>query len=150
MPSRVRSQIILSRDTVQLLGIGDSFRMNARPADRFGNNVPQGSTVRWSDPSIVTADNFGVGAILTAHAAGATVNITASSGSIVKTGTVIVLAPPCQSGSGAFSLAVGEIATLSGVAASEFCVQGTAAGAEFTAIPFYSDQSRIASAAVNL
>ena len=134
-------QIILTRDTVRLLGIGDSFRMNARPVDGFGNNVPEGSTVESSDPSIVTADNFGVGAILTAHAAGATVNITASSGSIVKTGTVIVLPPPCQSGSSAFNLAVGEVATLAGVAASEFCVQGTAGGAEFTAIPFYSDQT---------
>jgi hypothetical protein len=134
------AQIILTRDTVRLLGIGDTFRMTARPADRFGNNVPDGSTVESSDPSIVTADNFGVGAILTAHAASATVAITASSGSIVKTGTVIVLPPPCQSGSSAFNLAVGEVATLSGVAASEFCVQGTAGGAEFTAIPFYSDQ----------
>jgi len=134
------AQIILTRDIVELLGIGDSFRLTARPADRFGNNVPSGSTVESSDPSIVTADNFGVGAILTAHAANATVAITASSGSIVKTGTVIVLPPPCQSGSSAFNLAVGEVATLSGVAASEFCVQGTAGGAEFTAIPFYSDQ----------
>ena len=134
------AQIILTRDIVELLGIGDSFRMTARPADRFGNNVPNGSTVESSDPSIVTADNFGIGAILTAHAANATVAITASSGSIVKTGTVIVLPPPCQSGSSAFNLAVGEVATLSGVAASEFCVQGTARGAEFTAVPFYSDQ----------
>ncbi len=135
------AQIILTRDTVRLLGIGDAFRMAARPADRFGNTVLGGSTVESSDPSIVTADNFGGGAFLTAHASNATAIIRASSGSIVKTGTVIVLPPPCQSGSSAFNLAVGEIAVLSGTAASEFCVQGTPTGAEFTAIPFYSDLS---------
>jgi hypothetical protein len=134
------AQIVLSRDTVELLGIGDAFRMTARPADRFGNNVPGGSTVESSDTSIVTADNFGNGAILIARASNATATIRASSGSIVKTGRVIVLPPPCRPGSSAFSLAVGEVATLSGTAASEFCVQGTPAGAEFTAIPFYSDQ----------
>ena len=135
------TQIILTRDTVQLLGVGDAFQMNARPADRFGNRVPGGSTVESSDTTIVTAQNFGSGAFLVARAAGATVLIRASSGSIVKTGTVIVLPPPCQSGSSIFNLAVGGIATLAGTAASEFCVQGTAAGAEFTAIPFYSDQN---------
>jgi hypothetical protein len=134
------AQIILSRDTVELLGIGDTFRMNARPADRFGNTILSGSTVVESaDTSIVTADNFGGGAFLIARASNATTTIRASTGSIVKTATVIVLPPPCQSGSGAFNLAVGEVATLSGVAASEFCVQGTSVGAEFTAIPFYSD-----------
>jgi hypothetical protein len=34
---------------------------------------------------------------------------------------------------------VGESAVLTGFAASEFCFSGTTAGAEFTAIPFYSD-----------
>jgi hypothetical protein len=135
------AQLILTRDTVQLLGVGDTFRMTARPADRFGNNVPGGSTVESSDTSIVTAQNFGNGAFLVARAAGATVLIRASSGSLVKTATVIVLPPPCQSGSNVFSLGVGEIATLSAAAASEFCVQGTVAGAEFTAIPFYADQT---------
>src|SRR5437763_11181436 len=38
------SQIILSRDTVELLGIGDTFRLNARAADRFGNSVQQETT----------------------------------------------------------------------------------------------------------
>ena len=43
------TQIILTRDTVQLLGVGDAFQMNARPADRFGNRVPGGSIVESSD-----------------------------------------------------------------------------------------------------
>src|SRR5258705_10472288 len=135
------TQIILTRDTVQLLGVGDAFQMNARPADRFGNRVPGGSTVESSDTSILTAQNFGSGAFLVRRAAGATGLIRASSGSLVKTPTVIVLPPPCQSGSSVFNLAVGGIATLSGTPASEFCVQGTPAGAEFTAIPFYSGHS---------
>lgn len=134
------SQIILTRDTVRLLGIGDAFRMSARPADRFGNSLSGGSTIESTDTSIVVAQNFGTGAFLIARAGNATVPILASSGSVVKTGTVIVLPPPCQSGSTAFNLAVGEVASLSGAAASEFCVQGTAEGAEFTAIPYYSDQ----------
>ena len=136
------TQIILSRDTVQLLGIGDTFRMTARPADRFGNfHAGSGSTIESADPSIVTAANFGNGAFLTARSSNATTTIRASAGSLVKIGTVIVLPPACQPGSNAFNLAVGEIATLSGAAASEFCLQGTPAGAEFTAIPFYSNQA---------
>ena len=135
------AQIILSRDTVRLLGIGDVFRLNARAADTFGNSVLVGSTVESADTSIVTADNFGAGAILTARASDTTTIVRATAGSIVKTGTIIVLGPPCPTGSSAFNLAVGEIALLSGTAASEFCVQGTAAGAEFIAVPFYSDFS---------
>jgi hypothetical protein len=136
------TQIILSRDTVELLGIGDTFRMVARPADRFGNRVFSGSTTLESaDTSIVTVANLGNGAILEARASGATTTIRASSGSIVKTATVIVLPPPCQSNATSLTLAVGEIATLSGVAASEFCLQGTSIGAEFTAIPFYPNHA---------
>lgn len=135
------AQIILSRDTVQFLGIGDRFRMTARPADRFGNSLLDGSTIESADTSIVTAENFGNGAFLTARASNATTTIRALAGSLVKIGTIIVLPPPCQGGSNVFNLAVGEIATLAGEAASEFCVQGTSAGAEFTAIPFYSDQA---------
>jgi hypothetical protein len=54
---------------------------------------------------------------------------------------VIVLPPPCQAGAAVSSLAVGELADFNGANASEFCVQGTAAGAEFVAIPYYSDFS---------
>lgn len=137
------SQIILARDTVELLGIGDSFRMTARPADKFGNTATGGSTIEAADTSIVTVANFsnGGGAFLTARISNAMTTIRATAGPIVKLGTVIVLPPPCQSGSGAFTLAVGEIATLTETEASEFCVQGTPAGAEFTAIPFYSGQA---------
>src|SRR2546423_224448 len=133
------TQIVLSRDTVRLLAAGDAFRLSARAADKYGNSVPQGTTVVSDDPSIVTADNFGSGAILTAQVSDKTTSISATAGSIVKTGTVIILPPPCRPGSGALSLAVGEVAVLSGAAASEFCLQGTPAGAEFTAIPYYSD-----------
>ena len=135
------SQIILTRDTVELLGIGDSFRMNARPVDKFGNTAAGGSTIEAADTSVVTVAGFNGGAFLTARISNAMTTIRATAGSIVKLGTVIVLPPPCQSGSSSFNLAVGEIATLSGAAASEFCVQGAPGGAEFTAIPFYSGQA---------
>jgi hypothetical protein len=135
------TQMILSRDTVQLNGVGDVFRFIARAADRFGNTVLLQTTVESADTSIVTADNFGTGAVLTAHAADKTTTIRATAGSLAKAATVIVLAPPCQSGASAFNLGVGEVALLSGAAASEFCVQGTPSGAEFIAIPFYSDFS---------
>jgi hypothetical protein len=135
------TQIILSRDTVQLLGVGDVFRFSARAADRFGNTVLLQTTVESADTSIVTADNFGTGAILTARASDKTTTIRATVGSIAKAAIVIVLAPPCQSGASALNLGVGEVALLSGAAASEFCVQGTATGAEFIAVPFYSDFS---------
>jgi hypothetical protein len=135
------TQIILSRDTIQLLGVGDVFRFSARPADQFGNTVLLQTTVQSADTSIVTADNFGTGAILTARTSAKTTTIQATAGSITKAATVIVLAPPCQSGASAFNLAVGEVALLSGTAGSEFCVQGTPTGAEFIAVPFYSDFS---------
>lgn len=136
------SRIILSRDTVQLLGIGDTFRLNARPADQFGNSVQQvPTTVESADPSIVTADNFGSGAVLTARASDKTTTIRATAGSIVRTGTVIILPPPCGPTSLSSTLAVGEVALFLGAAASEFCVQGTSSGAEFIAVPYYSDFS---------
>jgi hypothetical protein len=65
--------------------------------------------------------------------------VRATVGSILKTGTVVVLPPPCGSGSSSADLAVGQLVLLSGAAASEFCVQGTASGAEFIAIPYFSD-----------
>jgi len=133
------AQIILSRDTVKLLGIGDSFRLTARAADRFGNILAQATSVESNDTTIVTADNFGSGALLTAHASDKTTTVRATAGSVLKTGTVVVLPPPCGSGSQSSNLGVGEIAFFPGSTASEFCVQGTAAGAEFTAIPYYSD-----------
>jgi len=135
------AQIVLSRDTVALLGIGDSFRLNARTVDRFGNSVSATTTIESSDTTIVTATNFGSGAILTALASDKTITIRASAESIVKIGTVVVLPPPCGAGALASSLVVGQIAFFSGAAASEFCVDGTVAGAEFIAIPYYSDLS---------
>ncbi len=135
------AQIILSRDTVRLLGIGDVFRLGARAADSFGNTVLIGPIVESADTSIVTADNFGGGAILTARASDKTTIVRATAGPVVKTGTVIILPPPCAAGSNASTLGVGEVALFSGAAASEFCVQGTSASAEFIAIPFYSDFS---------
>lgn len=135
------TQILLSRDTVRLLGVGDSFRLTARPVDAYGNTALGGSKVESLDTTIVTADNLGNGAILIARASNATATVRASAGGLTKTGTVIVLPAPCTSGAAPLSLNVGEVAILSGTAASEFCVRGTDAGAEFTAIPFYSDFS---------
>lgn len=133
------AQIVLSRDTVRLLGIGDFFRLTARAADQYGNGVAVATTVESGDTSAVTADNFGSGAILTARASDKTIPLQARAGSISKSGTVIVLPPPCQSGAATLDLAVGQVGGLSGDAASEFCMQGTPAGAEFVAIPFYAD-----------
>jgi hypothetical protein len=134
------TQIILTRDTIELLGVGDTFRLNARAADRFGNVITgQPTTVESADPSVVTADNFGNGALLTARAADKTIDIRATLGSILKTGTVVVLPPPCGAGAASSDLAVGQMILLSGGAASEFCVTGTPNGAEFVAIPFFSD-----------
>src|ERR1051325_7300267 len=92
------AQIVLSRATIRLLGIGDSFRLNARAVDQYGNTVAVETVVESADTSVVTADNFGNGAILTAHASDKTVILQATAGMIVKTATVIVLPPPCQSG----------------------------------------------------
>jgi hypothetical protein len=107
----------------------------------YGNTVLGGSTTESLDPTIVTADNLGSGAILIARASNATTTVRVTAGSLTKTATAIVLPLPCESGGAPLSLDVGEVATLSGSAASELCVHGTAAGAEFTAIPFYSDLS---------
>ena len=135
------SQIILGRDTVRLLGAGDTFRLNARPADKFGNTISIPATVTSADTSIVTADNLGNGAILTARVGDRTTTIHVTAESVSKDGTVIVLPPPCQSGAQVATLAVGDAALFAGVAASEFCLRGEAADAEFVAVPFYSDFS---------
>jgi hypothetical protein len=133
--------IVLGRDTVRLLGAGDAFRLSARATDRFGNAVLVGTTVVSADTTIVTAENFGSGAVLTAHATDRTTTVEATAGSVTKAGTVIILPAPCQAGAQVTTLGVGESALLSGFAASEFCFNGTSAGAEFTAIPFYADFS---------
>ena len=135
------SQVLLSRDTVQLLGIGDAFRLIARGGDRFGNPLQMQTQVLSADTSIVTADNFGTGATLTARAPDKTTTIQATAGSVTRSATVVVLPPPCRAGVSAATLAVGEVAIFSGPTASEFCLQGTASGAEFIAVPFYSDFS---------
>jgi len=135
------SQVVLSRDTVQLLAIGDAFRLSARGADRFGNTLQLPTVVSSGDTTIVTADNFGTGATLTARASDKQTTIQAAAGSFTKSATVVILPPPCRAGVSSATLAVGEVAILSGPAASEFCVQGTASGAEFIAVPFYSDFS---------
>ena len=135
------TKILLSRDTVRLLGVGDSFRLTARPVDAYGNTVLGGSNVESLDTTVVTADNLGTGAILIARTSNATATVRATAGGLTKTGTVIVLPAACAPGVTPLSLDVGEVAILSGTAASEFCVQGNDAGAEFTAIPFYSDFS---------
>jgi hypothetical protein len=133
------SQIILSRDTVRLLGLGDAFRLSARAADRFGNAVLVSTTVVSADTAIVTADNFGNGAVLTAHTSDRTTTVQAVADTITKSGTVIILPAPCQAGVQGTTLGPGESALLTGLDASEFCLTGTGSGAEFIAIPFYSD-----------
>jgi hypothetical protein len=135
------SQVILNRDTVQLLGIGDAFRLSARGGDRFGNALQMQTQVSADDTSIVTADNFGTGAILTARASDKRTTVHATAGSITRSATVVVLPAPCRAGVSAATLAVGEVAIFPGTEASEFCVQGTPSGAEFIAVPFYSDFS---------
>jgi hypothetical protein len=66
------TQILLSRDTVRLVGVGDNFRLNARPVDMYGNTVLGGSRLESLDTAVVTADNLGSGAILIARASNAT------------------------------------------------------------------------------
>jgi Big-like domain-containing protein len=143
LPGHV-SQIVLSRDTVRLLGVGDAFRLTARAADQFGNSVSGNVQIESADTTVVTATTFGGGAVLTAHRQNATTQLRVSVGSLSRTATVIVLPLPCQSSAGVLDLAVGQVAVLSGAAAAEFCVRGSADGAEFTAIPFYSDLSAAA------
>ena len=135
------NQIILSRDTVLLLGVGDAFRLNARAADRFGNTVVAGTTIEAADTTVVGIENFGNGAFLTARLSDSKTAIKATAETITKSGTLVVLPPPCQSGALVATLGVGEAAVFNGLAASEFCVQGTSSGAEFIAVPFYSDFS---------
>ena len=138
------SQIVLSRDTVRLLGVGDAFRLTARAADKFGNAVSGTVQIEPADTTVVTATSFGGGAVLTAHRQNATTELRVSAANLSRTATVIVLPLPCQGSTGVLDLAVGQVATLSGASAAEFCVRGTSNGAEFTAIPFYSDLSAAA------
>jgi hypothetical protein len=132
-------QIILGRDTVLLLGVGDGFRLSARAADRFGNDLSIATKVEVTDSSVVSIQNLGNGAFLTALVADKKTTVIATARAVTKTGTVVVMPPPCRSGALVATLAIGEMAVFAGPAASEFCVSGTTAGAEFIAVPFYSD-----------
>lgn len=135
------NQIVLGRDTVRLLGVGDAFRLSARAADKYGNTIFIDVALSSADTSIVSVDNLGNGAILTARVSDRTTAVHATAQSVSKDGTVIVLPPPCQSGAVVATLAVGDAQLFAGPAASEFCLRGSTADAEFVAIPFYSDFS---------
>lgn len=135
------SQIVFSRDTVWLLGVGDAFRLTARAADRFGNPVPVSTQLEVADTSVVRAEIFGNAAFLTARLADSRTTIKATAGSLIRTGAIVVLPPPCRPGASSATLEVGQTALFLGRDASEFCINGTSSGAEFIAVPFYSDFS---------
>jgi len=135
------NQIVLGRDTVRLLGVGDAFRLSARAADKYGNTIFIDVALSSADTSIVSVDNLGNGAILTARVSDRTTAVHATAQTVSKDGTVIVLPPPCQSGAFVATLAVGDAQLFTGAAASEFCLRGATSDAEFVAIPFYSDFS---------
>ncbi|HEY0527296.1 MAG TPA: Ig-like domain-containing protein [Gemmatimonadaceae bacterium] len=133
------TQIIISRDTVRLLAVGDAFRFNARPSDQYGNLVSGGSVVKVADTTVVNAINFGNGATLIARALDSKTTLIATAGPLTASASVIVLAPPCAGGAKILNLAVGEVVSLSGSDAAEFCLQPGSADADFVAMPFYSD-----------
>jgi hypothetical protein len=133
------TQIIISRDTVRLLSVGDAFRFNARPSDQYGNLVSGGSVVKVADTSVVTAINFGNGATLIARAVDSKTTLTATAGPFTVSANVIVLPPPCAGQAKILNLAVGEVVSMSGPDAAEFCLQAGSADADFVAMPFYSD-----------
>ena len=113
----------------ELLGIGDSFRLNARIADKFGNIVLLTTTVVSADTSIVNAYNFGCRcASSSPMPPDKTTTIRATSGSDTKKrGPGSLRRRPASPGFQPHSSSreVGEVALAPAAAMAEFCGHGT-------------------------
>ena len=130
------AKIRLAPDTTQLTALGMTAQMSVTPLDVFDNTVSGVTPTFTIDaPTIATVSGTG---LLTAVANGTT-TVRATSGSVAASAIVVVNIAagtnPCTGVT--MTLAVGASQTLTGSAASQFCVNGSA-GAEFVAVPFYA------------
>jgi hypothetical protein len=132
-------KIRLAPDTTKLTAAGQTAQLSITTLDAFDNNVTGVTLTFTTDaPTIATVNGTG---LLTAVANGTT-TVRAASGSINASASVLVNigagTNPCTGVT--MTLAVGASQTLTGSAASQFCVNGSA-GAEFVAVPFYATGS---------
>lgn len=124
------AHIALAPDSIVLGSIGETAVVIAAATDAFSNVIPApGITYTSDNPTVATVNSSGT---ITLQGAGRT-NIRATAGSVTA---AIPVRQVCF-GVSPLSLAVGAVATLTGTAAGEFCVQG-ASGSEFVAIPFFA------------
>ena len=128
------AKIRLTPDTTKLGAPGTTGQLATAGYDAFDNPV-SGFTLTYTtdDPAVATVNGNG---LVTSVNTGTT-TVRATSGAVSASAIVIVNATPVDPCSGVtMTLAVGGSQTLTGSAASQFCVTG-AAGAEFVAVPFY-------------
>lgn len=128
------AKLKFSVDTVKMTSIGQTVTVNVAGSDAFNNFISAtGPTITIDDPTVATVAAGQTSAQITAVAVGTT-TVRATQGT-VNASAIVVVGNPCSGVT--MTLAVGESQTLTGTAANQFCINGSA-GAEFVAVPFYA------------
>ena len=129
------------------LATGESLQLNASARDDRSALVPD-VTFEWAslEQEIATVTQTGV---VTGVRSGAARIVASAEGSAdTATITVIGTLAQCDDPAAGISLAVGQSVRREGAAGGLLCLEGGAAGAEFTVIPFFSSTSSSANLAL--
>jgi hypothetical protein len=140
------ARITASPKSRRLYGPGDTVRVTATASDQYGNPEPA-TAVAYSvtNPTLLGVDATGLVRVLQ-QGAGGTASVVASSGGKSDSATITVLpqgTTVCAGIAGPTALAVGAVATFSGVAHG--CLTGGASGAEFTLLAYNASTNGSAS-----
>jgi hypothetical protein len=135
-------RVVISAPTLSI-NVGGTVQLSAQARTSTGDPVT-GVAIAWSalDPAVAGVDANG---LATGLGAG-TGRIVASAAGRADTVTLTVVAPTgaCTPQT-AISLAVGGTVQLAGAAGGVLCLPGTAAGAEYTIVPFFESAAQGAS-----
>jgi hypothetical protein len=134
----------------QSINAGETAQLTAQARDDENTVVPN-TTFNWAslDPAVAGVNGSG---LVTALTRGTARIVASSANGRADTAlvTVVAVAAECSSPGAAPSLAVGQSATLQGSAAALLCLDGAAAGAEYTVMPFFATTSQAATLGVRL
>jgi hypothetical protein len=125
------------------LNTGETVQLSAQARDG-DNGLVSGAQFQWSslEQDVATVTQTG---LVTGVKTG-TARIVATAGGVADTAVISVLgsATECEAPGVGISLGVGQSVQRSGAAASVLCLEGGAAGAEFTVTPFFGSRTNSA------
>jgi hypothetical protein len=126
------------------LNVGDTTRLSAQARDQE-NVVMAATTFTWTslDPTVASVSTTG---LVTALMGGTARVVAAAPTGPADTAVITVQAPAasCTTPGAAPELAVGGSLVLRGSAASQICLSGSSAGAEYVIVPFHATRSQAA------